>query len=419
MPIKLLVTRTTDTSTPDEYVFDQDVLTIGRDSSSHLTLPDLKRVVSKQHAELRFVNGAYEVTDLGSKNFTYINDDRLQSGTPYEVRYGDCIRIGDFEIRLEPVQAPAANLNATVFDVNFVNPFADDVARLAEALKNIRDSYEREAPTRREDALQEALQDAITDDAASGYGVVGQFLSASAPHTEPATRPEAPPRSESLRRPESPPRAPETSARRPETTPRAPEGPAAARKPIRPAPATGAGLDDVPPDRLETVFGVLLHAAARLVNIPWQFRHEFIGQTIMQSAESGAIYSGDADALKEYLLDVRASEEEAARRLDLLSQAAEDVAMHQIAMLDGYRAGAQEGTHRLLDEIDPAAAESEARQEGGLNRILAFRASEDALDRLKVKLQELQAEDWSVAERRIFRPAFIKAYLARMTSLRK
>lgn len=390
MPIKLLVTRTTDASTPDEYIFDQDVFTIGRDSSCHLTLPDLKRVVSKQHAELRFANDTYELTDLGSKNFTYINDERLQSGKPYEVRYGDCIRIGDFEIRLEPVLVPAASHDATVFDMNFVNPFADDVAQLAEALKNIRDSYVLEAPTRREDALQEALQDVFAEDAAVASDVVGQFLAPSLPRKESAPA---------------------------KTPPSAIDEPSRAMKP---APPAYAAVDrNVPPDRFEAVFGVLLHVAARLVNIPWQFRHEFIGQTIMQSAESGAIYSGDADALKEYVLDVRVSEDEAARRLDLLSQAAEDVAMHQVAMLDGYRAGAQEGTHRLLDEIDPAGAEAEARQEGGLNRILAFRASEDALDRLKLKLEELQAEDWSVAERRIFRPAFIKAYLARMTSLRK
>jgi hypothetical protein len=37
------------------------------------------------------------------------------------------------------------------------------------------------------------------------------------------------------------------------------------------------------------------------------------------------------------------------------------------------------------------------------------------LDRVKEIHGELGGEDWSVAERRAFRPAFIKAYLARMT----
>ena len=415
MPFKLLVTRTTDAATPDEYLFDQDALTIGRDSSSHLTLPDLKRVVSKQHAELRWENGAYKVVDLGSKNFTYLNDQRLQSGKPYEVHYGDAIKIGDFEIRLEPVTAPFADQDGTVFDVSFVNPFAEDVAQLVASLQNIRDAYDTEAPSRRDDALKEALQTVLDHNVIDAYGLVGQILSHDAPSAGDTQRPPTEtPRARGAAGTGSPP--PAARARDPEPRP-------AAEPHHGPASRRAAGARDVaaavPPNRLDTLVDALVQVAARLANIPWQFRHEFIGQTIVQSAETAAVYSGDAEALREYLFDPRLPDDEVERRLDLLTQAAEDVALHQLAMLDGYRAGALQGTQRLLQEIDPEAAEAEARQEGGLNRILNFRASDEALQRLKNKLLELQGEDWSVAERRIFRPAFIKAYLARMTSLRK
>ena len=45
-----------------------------------------------------------------------------------------------------------------------------------------------------------------------------------------------------------------------------------------------------------------------------------------------------------------------------------------------------------------------------------FFGQKAAIEALQGTYQELQGEDWSVAERRIFRPAFNKAYLARMTS---
>lgn len=409
MPIKLLVTRTKDASTPDEYVFDQEAITIGRDASSHLTLPDLKRVVSKQHAELRTDKGIFQIIDLGSKNFTYLNDERLKSSRPYELKYGDVIRIGDFEIRLELDLASQPDLDGTVFDVNFVNPFADDVARLTEALRSIREAYEREAPSRRQDALREALQDKFAaeitgvadltevNEAHMAYVMIGRLL----------TPPDMPGKSISP----SPYEAPADAK-----APRHRDRPSV---PAQPQTPSASPIGSPSASRLEALVDVLIGAAARLVNIPWQFRHEFIGQTIMQSEESTTVYSGDTDALREYLLDSGIPEEEAKRRRTLLSDAADDVVRHQMAMMDGYKAGAEQGTKRLLDEFDPAAVEAAVRQEGGLSRYVAPLAKILSFDRLKQKLQELRGQDWSVAERRIFRPAFIKAYLARMTSLRK
>ncbi len=406
MPVKLLVTRTTDDSSPDEYVFDRDTITIGRDASSHLTLPDLKRVVSKRHAELRRQKGTYQIVDLGSKNFTYLNDERLQSSQPYDLKYGDLIRIGDFEIRLEPELAQVPDHDGTVFDVHFVNPFADDAAKLTEALYGIRRSFELEAPSRREDALREALRetfvagDVRTGEAGDGgeageahmaYTMIARLL---APYPEP-------------KEPRSSPRTHASGT----------DDPAAPLEPARPARAVPSS--SLPETRLETLVDALVRATAKLLNIPWQFRHEFIGQTIMQSAETASIYSGDAEGLKEYLLDARIPEDEAARRRHLVSDAADEVALHQVAMMDGYKAGAHQGTQRLLDEFDPAEVEAAVRQEDGLSRFLAPVAKIRALDRLKRKMHELKGQDWSVAERRIFRPAFIKAYLARMTSLRK
>jgi len=43
-------------------------------------------------------------------------------------------------------------------------------------------------------------------------------------------------------------------------------------------------------------------------------------------------------------------------------------------------------------------------------------AQAKAAETITERCETLRQEDWAVVERRIFRPAFIKAYLARMTA---
>ena len=138
----------------------------------------------------------------------------------------------------------------------------------------------------------------------------------------------------------------------------------------------------------------------------------------MQSDETAFLFEGEAETLKHHLLDSRLSDDEAASRLRMLEEALNDVERHQVAMIDGYKAGAREGALRLIDQLNPDLLEEEATKANALYRVLPFLAKAEALRRLRDQLSELRAEDWSAAERRTYRPAFIKAYLARMTSMR-
>jgi hypothetical protein len=159
---------------------------------------------------------------------------------------------------------------------------------------------------------------------------------------------------------------------------------------------------------------VLLEAVSKLVAIPWRFRHEFIGQTIMQTEESAFLYDTSPPELKAYLTDPRAGEGEREARLAALTEAADAVAVHQLALLDGYKASVQQGAKRLLDAVDPAPVEAEVEASSPMYKVPQLRAGV-VVERVKELHRELGGEDWSVAERRAFRPAFIKAYLARMT----
>lgn len=61
---------------------------VGRSSSSQICLNN--NVVSSQHAQLIFdANGNLHVIDLNSSNGTFINDRRIESGVPYQVRSTD------------------------------------------------------------------------------------------------------------------------------------------------------------------------------------------------------------------------------------------------------------------------------------------------------------------------------------------
>lgn len=164
----------------------------------------------------------------------------------------------------------------------------------------------------------------------------------------------------------------------------------------------------------ERLLDVLVEAVSKLVAIPWRFRHEFIGQTIVQSDDSAFLYEKAPPDLKAYLTDTRVDAQEREARLTTLAEAADAVAVHQLAMLDGYKASVQQGAKRLLDAVDPAPVEAEVEASSPMYKVPQLRSSA-VLERIKETHRELSGEDWSVAERRAFRPAFIKAYLARMT----
>lgn len=67
MPIKLQVVRENDADKePADYLFEQDVIQLGRSSDNDLTLPDQE--ISQHHAEVVQADGEYKLRDLNSKN---------------------------------------------------------------------------------------------------------------------------------------------------------------------------------------------------------------------------------------------------------------------------------------------------------------------------------------------------------------
>jgi pSer/pThr/pTyr-binding forkhead associated (FHA) protein len=77
----------------ERFVLRGDLADIGRHPDSAICLEDV--TVSRRHAEISHVEGAYRVVDRGSLNGTYINQERVEAG---ELLHGDELQIGKFRM---------------------------------------------------------------------------------------------------------------------------------------------------------------------------------------------------------------------------------------------------------------------------------------------------------------------------------
>jgi pSer/pThr/pTyr-binding forkhead associated (FHA) protein len=73
-----------------------DAVTLGRDESADLRLGD--RAVSRRHAHVRVEGETAVIEDLGSRNGTFVNAERVDE--PRRLRVGDAIQLGGTVLEL-------------------------------------------------------------------------------------------------------------------------------------------------------------------------------------------------------------------------------------------------------------------------------------------------------------------------------
>ena len=83
------------------------VTTIGRADVNHVTL-DFHRV-SRHHAAIEFVDGSYVITDLGSRNGTFVNHRKVRS---WPLRHGDTVSVGDCVLRFRAARRKEVDVEA-------------------------------------------------------------------------------------------------------------------------------------------------------------------------------------------------------------------------------------------------------------------------------------------------------------------
>lgn len=94
--------------------FDAHGGSLGRSERADWYLPDPERVVSGIHAELRYQNGHYHITDK-STNGLFINRsvEALGQDNSYTLKHGDILCMGDYEIQAALISALPADDNVT------------------------------------------------------------------------------------------------------------------------------------------------------------------------------------------------------------------------------------------------------------------------------------------------------------------
>lgn len=434
MRVKLTVVHTERGGEARTYVLEKDEIVIGRAGTCDLPLEDPDRVVSKRHAQIRTEGDTLRVFDMGSKNHTFVNGTRVGSAGSL-VGDGDQLQLGPFEVtlRVERDLMVADDLDRTVFGAAFANPFAESAEAVAAAVGELRRAFNTIDYGHRTDALRDALQAAMgpTSDAqmlanliapptpdASSPAIPGPPLGApsaapdpvavpSPPPAEPSPSSEpsldelfGPPIDELAAEPseggfEVPPDDPfqiPSDLIPPAVTPFEPPAPPPARAPASP---------DAPDD----LHRALASVVARLISIPGKFRHEFLGHTVIHAPETAFLFDADVDALLQHLMQ----DDPAVRtdRLRMLSNAAEAVLHHHQSLLEGYRAAARDGAAVLLDGLDPDKIGDQAKG-GGL---LQGGKEKAVLDLVRERCEMMRGEDFAAAERRVYRPAFSRAYL--------
>lgn len=75
------------------FALDGELTRLGRHPESEISLDDI--TVSRRHAEIRRHDGHTEVSDAGSLNGTYVNQERVESAT---LQHGDELQIGKFRL---------------------------------------------------------------------------------------------------------------------------------------------------------------------------------------------------------------------------------------------------------------------------------------------------------------------------------
>src|SRR5579863_8068773 len=97
------------TSSLGRTILGSSVLTIGRARDNGLVASD--PTVSSHHAEIRLDGQGYSIVDLGSKNGTFVNGQRLTKSMPHLLHAGDTFRIGSFTFTYEEEYPTAEKTN--------------------------------------------------------------------------------------------------------------------------------------------------------------------------------------------------------------------------------------------------------------------------------------------------------------------
>jgi len=167
---KLIVTKKSDPEWHLERIFEQEVISLGRDRTNSIRLADDTKYISRHHAELIRDIEVYRLIDPGSLNQTLLNDVQIAENIPYALRSGDIITIGDYLIHFLYVEEPEVEDAKSEEDIE---PYFDEeLIGLSNWLKRLQKKFRGEDREYRREMLRSAFSIALNDPDITDFGMV-------------------------------------------------------------------------------------------------------------------------------------------------------------------------------------------------------------------------------------------------------
>jgi type VI secretion system FHA domain protein len=448
MQLTMTVLRCPDTVAPETRSVSGGDFSVGRGPGVDWVLPDPERLLSKRHFAVAYRSGIWQLADT-STNGTFLNRDvaPIGAGDVRNLRDGDRVRLGAYEIEIRLVEEVAARSGTPSAGSPFADPFAMDPFAPSRPQRNAFDEPDhrgaRIAPTAAQlphdfDPLAQdpaetpfrgptqADHSPVMEDAFRPPQSVGQapLHGGVIPADDllpddwdkdllegigsPAATPAPPPRP--IRKAPAPPNPPE-AATLPSTPPPAPPKPAASDTAVLAAFLEGAGLPEAKPAdpaatmrELGKAFRELVAGLRAVLIARAAIKSEFrIEQTMIRARGNNPLKfaADDEDALAALLAT--------GRRTDMapheaVADALRDIRLHELASM----AAMQAAVRSMLDGLDPASLRAKAEQGGAMSLLPVQKKARawDTYEALHARTVQALADDFDSA----FGKAFARAY---------
>ncbi len=416
MLLKIIVSHSVRDDFTSDYLFDEGPVTIGRLPENKVVLPDRELIVGRHHAVIYLEDAFAWIVDEASKNFTYLNGEKLEHGKKYQLRDLDQLEIGKYQLKIQDL-TPKVEPEKAEDDVGHTavqqafNPFADLVKGITDALQHIKATYVQADPGTRLADLEAAFQRELGILAADDIAL--KMVDAIRPKTEIPQIPVSVAAVEPEKR---------TSSVGYETPGFVPFSGMDVQNKTEWERVIGgiysSSQDGLVLKRMSVVDDVMLRIVEKLIKIPAHFRLEFLGHSFIPHATGFPFHTATAEQYKAFLYDIHVPYEVLRTRLAALEQFADAVLYHEIALLEGYKQAVQSGVLRILDQLNPAYIRNVAEKEGQDLYTVGMLSHAKWLKLVQQAHFELVREDKGVLEKTLFRPGFVKAYLTKTESVK-
>jgi len=393
---KLTISKNSDPDWHVERDFGQEVITIGRDNSNTLLLEDGKKIVSRQHAKIQFIDGDYHLIDCGSRNFTFLNDRKITPNKPCLLRSGDQVRISEYIIRYTSVQA-APESNAYQEETALLeNPFGEDMQIIANLLNKVKRKYDVHEPSMRDSALRAAFHEMMTGiDIGSVGEIIGRELVPQNGFASDVLQSEPIVLSPEYEEPEAEVEVEAPAVHTPDQS-----------EMILPS-DTSTML------RIGQTLDMVAGSMISIVRSSENFRNNFLGLPMSRLASS--IHVMTVEEFKEFLFTNSIAEEEAQNRFQQVKQQVDDSLQQYQALLDVYKTDLNDGMLHMLESLNPDKLKREYSQHSGFMKVVPGYVNSRVNQFLQTKLRELLAEQRDQEDDEAFRPLFVNTYMEKLS----